>query len=109
MNKTEKRIREILKSYYYRFYLIPKDQCKQKMLIRTLRKKGNVSLAFLVSSLSMWRAQTLYDRLAKDGRFSLDSCRCLGCCGMAPVMKINDDVYGNLTGEELNAILAKYE
>lgn len=45
----------------------------------------------------------------KDGRFSLDSCRCLGCCGMAPVMKINDDVYGNLTGEELSAILAKYE
>lgn len=71
MNKTEKRIREILKSYYYRFYLIPKDQCKQKMLIRTLRKKGNASLAFLVSSLSMWRAQTLYDRLAKDGRFDL--------------------------------------
>lgn len=45
----------------------------------------------------------------EDGKFSLDSCRCLGCCGMAPVMMINDDVYGNLTGEELDAILAKYE
>lgn len=44
-----------------------------------------------------------------DGRFSLDACRCLGCCGMAPVMMVNDDVYGNLTGEELDAILSKYE
>lgn len=45
----------------------------------------------------------------EDGKFSLDACRCLGCCGMAPVMMVNDDVYGNLTGEELDAILAKYE
>lgn len=43
-----------------------------------------------------------------DGTFSLDSCRCLGCCGMAPVMMVNEDIYGNLTGEELDAILAKY-
>ena len=44
-----------------------------------------------------------------DRRFSLDACRCLGCCGMAPVIMINGDVYGNLTGEELDTILAKYE
>lgn len=45
----------------------------------------------------------------EDRRFSLDACRCLGCCGMAPVIMINGDVYGNLTGDELDAILAKYE
>ena len=45
----------------------------------------------------------------EDGKFSLDSCRCIGCCGMAPAMMINDDIYGNLTGDELDAILAKYE
>lgn len=44
-----------------------------------------------------------------DGRFSLDACRCLGCCGMAPVMMVNEDVYGNLTGDELDAILDKYQ
>lgn len=43
-----------------------------------------------------------------DQRFSLDACRCLGCCGMAPVIMINQDVYGSLTGEELDAILDKY-
>ena len=44
----------------------------------------------------------------EDGRFSLDACRCLGCCGMAPVMMVNEDVYGSLTGDELDSILAKY-
>ena len=43
-----------------------------------------------------------------DGKFSLDSCRCVGACGLAPVMMINDDVYGRLTKNELDSILAKY-
>lgn len=43
-----------------------------------------------------------------DGKFSLDSCRCVGACGLAPVMMINDEVYGRLTVDEIPAILAKY-
>lgn len=43
-----------------------------------------------------------------DGKFSLDACRCVGACGLAPVMMINDDVYGRLTKGELDDILAKY-
>lgn len=43
-----------------------------------------------------------------DGKFSLDACRCIGACGLAPVLTINDDVYGRLTGDELDEILAKY-
>lgn len=43
-----------------------------------------------------------------DGKFSLDACRCIGACGLAPVMTINDDVYGRLTTDELDGILAKY-
>ena len=43
-----------------------------------------------------------------DGRFSLDSCRCIGACGMAPVMMINDDVYGRLTVDQIDHILDKY-
>ena len=43
-----------------------------------------------------------------DGRFSLDACRCVGACGLAPVLMINDDVYGRLTPEELDGILARY-
>jgi len=43
-----------------------------------------------------------------DGKFSLESCRCIGACGLAPVLTINDDVYGKLTVDELESILAKY-
>ncbi len=43
-----------------------------------------------------------------DGKFSLDSCRCVGACGLAPVMMINDDVYGRLVVDDVAGILAKY-
>ena len=44
-----------------------------------------------------------------DGKFSLDSCRCIGACGLAPVMMINDDVYGKITPDDIEGILAKYK
>ncbi|MGF7141740.1 NADP-reducing hydrogenase subunit HndA [Anaerotaenia torta] len=45
----------------------------------------------------------------KDGKFSLESCRCIGACGLAPVLTVNEDVYGKLTVDDLQGILAKYE
>lgn len=44
-----------------------------------------------------------------DGKFSLDACRCVGACGLAPVMMINGEVYGRLTPDQLEDILAKYQ
>ena len=44
-----------------------------------------------------------------DGKFSLDACRCVGACGLAPVMMVNDDVYGRLTVDDIDDILAKYD
>ena len=44
----------------------------------------------------------------QDGLFSIEACRCIGACGLAPVMMINEDVYGNLTPDMLDGILAKY-
>ena len=43
-----------------------------------------------------------------DGKFSIDSCRCVGACGLAPVMIIDGEVYGKLTSGEVNGILEKY-
>lgn len=43
-----------------------------------------------------------------DGKFSLTACRCIGACGLAPVMMINDEVYGRLTPESAEEILDKY-
>ena len=45
----------------------------------------------------------------KDGRFTLRDTRCLGACGLAPVIMINDDVYGKVKPEEVDAIIDKYE
>ena len=41
--------------------------------------------------------------------FALDACRCVGACGLAPVMMVNDDVYGRLTVDDIDDILAKYD
>ncbi len=43
-----------------------------------------------------------------DGLFSIDSCRCVGACGLAPVMMIGEEVYGKLTPKEVGKILDKY-
>ena len=43
-----------------------------------------------------------------DGKFSLTFTRCLGCCGIAPVIKVNDEVYGKLTEKKLDEIFKKY-
>ena len=44
-----------------------------------------------------------------DGKFSLDACRCVGACGLAPVMMINNDVYGRLTPDQVGPILDMYK
>ena len=43
-----------------------------------------------------------------DGMFTLELCACLGVCGNAPVMMINEDIYGDLTEEKLEKIIASY-
>ena len=46
--------------------------------------------------------------LTEDGRFSLDAVRCLGCCGLAPVMTVAGEVYGKVTKAQVAGILEKY-
>lgn len=43
-----------------------------------------------------------------DGKFSLEACRCIGACGLAPVLTVNEDVHGRLTVDDVETILAKY-
>ena len=44
----------------------------------------------------------------EDGRFTLTAVRCIGACGLAPAMMIDDDVYGNLDREKVRAALQRY-
>ena len=43
-----------------------------------------------------------------DGMFSLAATRCIGCCGLAPVLTVNEDVYGKLVADDIPGILSKY-
>lgn len=64
-------------------------------------------------------AQSLIDRIGtdlgikpgettKDGKFTLEATRCLGACGLAPVMTIDDDVHGRLMQGDIPKVLKKY-
>jgi NADH-quinone oxidoreductase E subunit len=44
-----------------------------------------------------------------DAKYSLDACRCIGACGLAPAIIINDEVYGRLTADKIPDILKKFE
>ena len=46
--------------------------------------------------------------ITKDGKFSVDATRCIGACGLAPVLTVNDDVYGRLVPDDVDTILKKY-
>lgn len=46
---------------------------------------------------------------SSDGRFTLEVSRCIGACGLAPVMTVNEDVYGRLTPDKIPEILNRYE
>ena len=43
-----------------------------------------------------------------DGKYSIEATRCIGACGLAPVLTVNGDVYGRLTKKDVADILAKY-
>ena len=44
-----------------------------------------------------------------DGKFSIDATRCIGACGLAPVLTVNEDVYGRLTVDDVDDIIKKYQ
>ena len=48
------------------------------------------------------------DECTEDGKFSLTACRCIGACGLAPVLTVNEEVYGRHTVDDVDDILAKY-
>ena len=48
------------------------------------------------------------DECTADRKFSLTASRCIGACGLAPVLTVNEDVYGRLNAEDVEGIIAKY-
>ncbi|MDA3897535.1 MAG: NADH-quinone oxidoreductase subunit NuoE [Desulfobacteraceae bacterium] len=45
----------------------------------------------------------------EDKRFTLESVRCIGCCSLGPVVKINEDMHGRIGSDEIEKVLGQYE
>ena len=86
----------------------------------SLSQKGQYSVAVCLGTACYVKgAGLIYDELQKqlgiggdectpDGKFSLSATRCIGACGLAPVLTVNEDVYGRITEKDVAGILAKY-
>ena len=92
-------------TFYTQFTLQPKGRFKVSICMGTACyvKGASHILDKLQEKLGIHVGES-----TDDAKFSLDACRCIGACGLAPVMMINDDVYGRLTPDEIEGILDKY-
>ena len=93
-------------TFYSQFTLNPKGRYRISVCLGTacyVKGSGDIYNA-LMEKLGIEGGEC-----TPDGKFSLDACRCVGACGLAPVMMINDEVYGRLTVDDIDGILAKYE
>lgn len=98
------RIYEVITFYNY-FKLYPPGKHKIAVCMGTAcyLKGAPDILKEIKTILSVEEGKT-----TRDGNFFLDVVRCLGCCGLAPVMKIDEKVYGKVKKQEVMEILSKY-
>ena len=92
-------------TFYSQFSLIPKGENKISVCLGTAcYVKGSQDILNKVEELLRIKVgQTTPDR-----KFSISATRCLGACGLAPVMVVNEDVYGRLKSDDVEEILNKY-
>lgn len=93
-------------SFYAQFTLNPKGKNQISVCLGTAcYVKGAADILEAVEK----RLDIKPGGITPDGKFSLDACRCVGACGLAPVIMINNDVYGRLTSEQVGPILDRYD
>ncbi|NLO39244.1 MAG: NAD(P)H-dependent oxidoreductase subunit E [Ruminiclostridium sp.] len=92
-------------TFYTQFSLVPKGKYKVQVCLGTacyVKGSGQI-YDKLKEELGLKE-----DGTTDDGLFSLEACRCIGACGLAPVIMINDDVYGRLVADDIPRIIAQY-
>ena len=93
-------------TFYAQFALNPKGQYRISVCLGTAcYVKGSGEVFDKISQ----RLGIAGGECTPDARFSLEACRCIGACGLAPVLTVNDEVYGRLTVDDVDEILAKYQ
>ena len=92
-------------SFYAQFTMNPKGKYRIQVCLGTAcYVKGAASVLQAIEN----KLGIKTGGITPDGKFSLDACRCVGACGLAPVMMINEEVYGRLTPDQVGPILDKY-
>ena len=93
-------------SFYAQFSLSPKGQYNVSVCLGTACyvKGAQKVLDALTEKLGIG-----VDECTEDGKFSVSACRCIGACGLGPVLTVNDEVYGKLTPDDIPGIIAKYD
>lgn len=92
-------------TFYAQFSLSPKGEYNISVCLGTAcYVKGSGDIFDKLSE----RLGIGADECTADGKFSLTACRCIGACGLAPVLTVNEEVYGRLTTDDVDGILEKY-
>lgn len=92
-------------SFYSQFSLNPKGEVAIAVCLGTacyVKGSGDI-IERITTKLGLEAGAT-----SPDGKYSLEATRCIGACGLAPVMTVNGDVYGRLKKEDVDGILEKY-
>ena len=93
-------------TFYSQFALSPKGKYNISVCLGTACyvKGSGLLLEELTKQLGIGA-----EECTPDGEFSLTACRCIGACGLAPVLTVNDDVYGRLVSDDIKGIIDKYK
>lgn len=93
-------------SFYSYFTTEPKGRCQLKLCLGTacfVRGADKIGKA-LEEQLGLEMGQT-----SADGQFSLEALRCVGACGLAPVLLVDDKVYGKVTVDDVSSIIQAHQ
>ena len=93
-------------SFYSQFTLTPKAKYNIDVCLGTA---CFVLGAQDVMNKILDKLQVKVGEMTKDGKWIVTSCRCLGCCGLAPAITINGEVYGKLKVEDVDKIIDSFE
>ena len=93
-------------TFYARFSLKPKGKYNIAVCLGTACfVKGSEKVLDRVKEL----LKIDVGETTKDGLFSIEATRCVGACGLAPVFKVNEEVYGKATPELVDKVIEEYK
>ncbi|MGM0167081.1 NADP-reducing hydrogenase subunit HndA [Enterococcus sp. AZ135] len=93
-------------TFYAQFTFVPKGEYTISVCMGTacyVKGAGDILDSF-ETELNIESGETTSDR-----KFTLESCRCIGACGLAPVLTVNEEVYGRLSKKKADKVLVTYQ